>query len=135
MIFSRTFEEHLHRLQQVFGRLRAVGLKLSPKKCSFFQRKVKYIGHIVSDQSSETDPDKTSKILNWLTPTTPEGVRECLGFADFYRRFIANFNKIAKPLSQLMPIPTDSKKSAKKKTAKTWQWGQEEESFRNLMEA
>ena len=136
IVFSRTFEEHLHRLQQVFDRLRATGLKLSPKKCTFFQRKVKYVGHIVSDQGIETDPDKTCKVLNWPTPTTPEEVRKFLGFAGYYRRFIANFSRIARPLSQLMPIPTDSKKSSKRKTSRTWQWGQEEEkAFNELKEA
>ena len=48
IIFSRTFDEHLERLQQVFDKLRTAGLKLSPKKCSFFQERVRYLGHIVS---------------------------------------------------------------------------------------
>ena len=119
IIFSRTFSDHLDRLQQVFDKLRATGLKLSPKKCNFFQERVKYVGHIVSKKGIETDPDKTDKVLHWPIPKTPEEVRKFLGFVGYYRKFIKNFSKIARPLSELMPIPKDSKKSSKKKS-KPW---------------
>lgn len=82
IIFSRTNEEHLDRPQQVFDKLRAAGLKLSPKKCNFFQERVRYVGHIISNQGIETDPEKTNKVLNWPIPTTPEEVRKFLGFVD-----------------------------------------------------
>jgi hypothetical protein len=59
IIFSRTYEDHMERLQQVFNRLRAAGLKLSPKKCNFLMQRVKYVGHIVSKDGIETNPDKT----------------------------------------------------------------------------
>lgn len=59
IIFSETFTKNLDRLQQVFNKLREAGLKLSPKKCNFFQESVKYVGHIVSKQGFETDPGKT----------------------------------------------------------------------------
>lgn len=135
IIFSRTYEEHLDRLQQVFDKLRTAGLKLSPKKCNFFQERVRYVGHIVSNQGIETDPEKTNKVLNWPIPTTPEEVRKFLGFVGYYRKFIRNFSKIARPLSELMPIPTDSKRSSKKR-GKVWKWGSEEQNaFDRLKEA
>ena len=59
IIFSDTLEEHLERLNIVLKRLRECNLKLSPKKCKFMQRRVKYIGHIV-----EVDPEKVEKIIN-----------------------------------------------------------------------
>ena len=58
IIFSSTFEEHLSRLKEVFDRIREANLKLSPEKCSFFKTKVKYVGHIISEQGVETDPEK-----------------------------------------------------------------------------
>ena len=83
IIFSKTVDEHLNRLEQVFQRLRDVGLKLSPKKCSLFQRKVKYIGHIVSEDGIKADPEKVSKVVNWPRPSSPDEVRRFLGFVGY----------------------------------------------------
>ena len=67
-----TYEEHLERLERVFQRLREVNLKLSPKKCEFFKRKVRYVGHIVSSEGIEPDPQKVEKVRGWPTPTNPD---------------------------------------------------------------
>lgn len=74
IIFSNSFE-HIDRLQRVFKRIRQCGLKLSPKKCSLFQEKVKYVGHIVSENGIEADPDKIEKVRSWPIPSTPEQIR------------------------------------------------------------
>ena len=91
IIFSKTYEEHLERLEQVFKRIKENGLKLSPSKCQFFKRKVKYIGHVVSESGVEPDPDKLEKVKTWPRPTNPEEVRKFLGFVGYYRKFINNF--------------------------------------------
>ena len=57
--------------------------------------------------------DKIEKVRSWLTPTTPEHVRQFLGFAGYYRKFVNNFSKIAKPLLELMPAPKKSSKDKK----------------------
>lgn len=93
IIFSNSFEEHIDRLQRVFERIRQCGLKLSPKKCSFFQEKVKYVGHIVSENGIESDPDKKEKVRSWPTPSTSEQIRQFLGFAGYYHKFVQNFSK------------------------------------------
>jgi hypothetical protein len=72
IIFGKTYEEQLHNLQLVFDRIKAANLKLSPKKCEFFKRKVKFVGHIVSEEGIEIDPSKTDKVTNWPKPQTPE---------------------------------------------------------------
>ena len=74
IIFSDTFKEHLDRIERVLLRLRECGLKLNPKKCSFCQEKVKYVGHIVSANRIEADPEKCDKVVNRPTPRTPEEV-------------------------------------------------------------
>ena len=58
IIFSKTVEDHLTQLDTVFSRLKSAGLKLKPKKCSLFRKKVQYLGHVVSDGGIQTDPEK-----------------------------------------------------------------------------
>ena len=105
IIFSKTFEEHIERLDKVFARVRQEGLKLSPSKCEFMKSRVKYVGHIVSEAGIEPDPSKIEKVKTWPRPSTPEEVRQFIGFIGYYRKFIKNFSKIAKPLHELMPAP------------------------------
>ena len=126
IIFSSTFEEHLSRLKEVFDRIREANLKLSPEKCSFFKTKVKYVGHIISEQGVETDPEKIDKIINWPTPTNPEEVRKFIGFTGYYRRFIQHFSQISKPLTELMPV-NNKKKTKKPVKQKEWIWGIEQQ--------
>ena len=125
IIFAKTYEEHLERLQMVLQRLREAGLKLSAKKCKFFQTKVVYVGHLVSEEGIEADPAKVESIKNWPTPTTPEEVRRFLGFAGYYRKFVKDFSRIARPLNDLMPTPV--KKSRKKHVQKAWLWDHEQQ--------
>ena len=68
IIFSKTVEEHFERLEKVFQKIKEHNLKFTPKKCKFFQEKVRYVGHIVSEAGIEADPAKTEKVLNWPTP-------------------------------------------------------------------
>ena len=75
IIFSSTLEEHLERLDKVLTRLIECNLKLSPKKCKLMQRRVKYVGHICSEQGVETDPEKTEKVVKWPVPKNAEEVR------------------------------------------------------------
>ena len=64
-------------------------------------RKVDFIGHVFSKKGIHVDPAKVKAIKNWTTPKTPTEVRSFLGLSGYYRRFIANFSKIAKPLTAL----------------------------------
>lgn len=134
IIFSETYEEHLERLQMVLQRLREHNLKLSPKKCAFFKDKVKYIGHIVSKDGISPDPDKLEKVINWPRPTTPEEVRRFLGFVGYYRKFVKDFSKKARPLTDLMPAPKkSSKRKPKKPTVTSWVWDKpQEDAFQKL---
>lgn len=120
-IFSKTLEEHLERLQLVFDKLRTSALKISPKKCVFCKERVTYVGRIVSNKGIEADPEKTEKVLNWPKPKSPEEVRNFIGFIEYYRRFILNFSKIAKPLAALFPNPR--KKKGHKVQKLKWKWG------------
>ena len=83
---SSTFEEHLSRLRSVFKRLREAGLKLKPQKCAFLQQKVSFLGHVVSAEGIHTDPEKTSAICDWPTPTNASELKGFLGFVTYYRQ-------------------------------------------------
>jgi len=65
-VFSRTFDEHLDRLQLVLIRLKEANLKLKPSKCSLFQEQVKFLGSIISADGIRPDPDKAQPVAEWL---------------------------------------------------------------------
>lgn len=127
IIFGRTFEEHLHNIQLVFNKIKEATLKIDPSKCQFFKRKVKFIGHIVSERGIEIDTEKTDKVVNWPKPRTPEDVRRFLGFVGYYRRFIENFSRICRPLTDLMPSPLKKKTKGKNRQTREWHWGAEQD--------
>ena len=122
IIFGKTYEEQLHNLQLVFDRIKIANLKLSPKKCELFKRKVKFVGYIVSEEGIEIDPSKTDKVTNWPKLQTPEDVRRFLGFVGYYRRYIKNFSLVSRPLTDLMPTHNKKHQKSKSKTKKTWTW-------------
>ena len=75
IVFAPTLEEHEARLMKVLGRLREFGLKLSVEKCVFFQTSVRYLGHVVSRDGVQTNPDKISTLTTWPVPKTLKELR------------------------------------------------------------
>ena len=96
IVLGRTFDEHLRNLRSVLQRLRESGLRLNQSKCSFFQKEVQYLGHIISRDGVATDPSKTEKVTTWPTPTSVRETQQYLGFAGYYRRFVKDFAQIAR---------------------------------------
>ena len=101
IIPGKTFKEHLFNLSNVFERLRKAGLKLQPAKCAFCRNQVAFLGHVLSSKGIATDPSKTEKVANWPDPKSRREVHQFLGLANYYRRFVQDFAKIAKPLHRL----------------------------------
>ncbi|RXN39345.1 Transposon Ty3-I Gag-Pol poly [Labeo rohita] len=125
IVFSRTFEEHLERLDVVFSRLRKHGLKLKPQKCSLLREEVQYLGHVVSVKGIHTDPEKISRVRDWKRPSNVKEVLGFVGFAGYYRRFIKGYATLVAPLYRLTSGDPKKKKRGVKGTsgsAKPFEW-------------
>ena len=102
--FSSTFKDHIQHLRQVLTRLREHGVKLKPRKCQLFKRKVTFLGRIVSKDGYKLDPESTAPVRNLKNtpPRTVGDVRKLVGLLSYYRRYIKDFSRVAKPLYDLL---------------------------------
>jgi hypothetical protein len=102
LVFSKTMEEHEEHLRLVLEKLRSNQLYAKFSKCEFWLTEVAFLGHIISAGGVSVDPGKVKDVLNWMPPTTALEIRSFLGLAGYYRRFIKDFSKIAKPMMKLL---------------------------------
>ncbi|GJU53430.1 reverse transcriptase domain-containing protein [Tanacetum coccineum] len=121
LIYSRNKEEHANHLRIILELLRKEKLYAKFSKCDFWIRIVQFLGHLIDSQGLHVDPAKIEAVKNWTSPTTPTEVRQFLGLAGYYRRFIEGFSKIAKPLTKLT------------QKNKNYIWGEEQESAFQLL--
>lgn len=129
IVFGRSLEEHEERLLRVLDRLEEVGLKLSLDKCQFCQPRVKYVGHIVSANGVATDPDKIEAVAKWPRPTDLKSLRSFLGFCGYYRRFIASYSSIVRPLTELTKGYAPTRRGKQSAIDKTKTYFKEAEPF------
>ena len=135
VIYSTTFSQHLQRLEMVLSRLQQHHLKLKMAKCHFFQREVKYLGHVISAEGVATDPEKTRAVVDWKRPATVTELRSFVGFASYYRRFVEGFAKHAAPLHTLVAELQGPNKKPRPKASVKLQghWSEEcEQAFQTL---
>ncbi|WVZ52193.1 hypothetical protein U9M48_003277 [Paspalum notatum var. saurae] len=107
LIYSKNEKEHAEHLRIVLARLREHKLYAKFSKCAFWLREVSFLGHILSKKGVAVDPSKVEDVLNWKQPETLMEIRSFLGLAGYYRHFIKDFSKTAKPMTSL------TKKNAK----------------------
>lgn len=124
IVFAADYDTHLDRLDYVFSRLSAQGLKLKPDKCKLLRDSVQYLGHIVSANGIAPDPDKVSAVQQWKVPTKPTELRAFLGLAGYYRRFVKGFSQTAGPLHKLLG-GYPAKKTKPRVPGPAWQWTEE----------
>jgi hypothetical protein len=103
-VYSNSYNEHLHHLRQVFEALAKHKLYANPAKCVFNQPEVKFCGHIIGMGTVRVMQDKIQAINEWPQPRTIHHIRQFLGLAGYYRRFIKGFSQIAAPLSNLLKV-------------------------------
>ena len=101
LIYSENESDHEEHLRIVLSRLREHKLYAKFSKCEFWLSKVPFLGHILSRDGISIDPSKVQEVMDWKAPISVE-VRSFLELAGYYRRFIPDFSKIAKPMTRLL---------------------------------
>jgi Reverse transcriptase (RNA-dependent DNA polymerase) len=118
-------DQHIQRhhayVKQILDKLLCHNLFLKPEKCSFKQPSMEFLGIQITQGEVQMDDTKVEKVRNWRPPTNIIEVRKFLGFMGYYRYFIKDYSKIARPLLQLTHLMTP------------WQWkGEEQAAFEML---
>lgn len=121
IIFSETFEEHIHHLKEIFRLLLKAGFKINWKKCQFLKPYVEYLGHVVGQGEVRVVKKKVDAVLKMKRPKNQKEVRSFLGLVNWYRAFIKGCAEKAVPLSRLLQKHTKFK------------WGEEEQKSFDLL--
>ena len=101
LVYSNSKEEHVEHVGKVLEKLKEAGMYLDINKCQFHVKEIKYLGLIITTEGLKMDRKKIDTIQQWKIPRCIKDVQAFLGFANFYRRFIHGYSKIAAPLSNL----------------------------------
>ncbi|GJQ91011.1 putative reverse transcriptase domain-containing protein [Tanacetum coccineum] len=121
LIYSKNKEEHEEHLKLILELLKKEELYAKFSKCEFWIPKVQFLGHVIDSKGIHVDPAKIESIKDWASPKTPTEIRQFLGLAGYYRRFIEGFSKIAKSMTKL------TQKNVK------FDWGEKEEAAFQLI--
>lgn len=101
LVYSKNKEEHVEHIKKVLEKLKQANLLLKPEKCEFYQKEVKFLGFLIGQSGVQMDLAKVEAVLTWPEPTTVKELQSFLGFANFYRRFIKRYSKVAQLLTEL----------------------------------
>ena len=102
VIFSNSWERHLHHIREVFDQLRAAGLTAKPRKCQVGMAQCVYFSHVVGNGLVCPEPSKIDAVMSFPVPQTKKQVRAILGVTGYYRKFIQDFASVAAPLTELI---------------------------------
>jgi hypothetical protein len=102
LIYSKNKAEHTKHLRIVLQRLRDHKLYAKFSKCEFWLDSVKFLGHTISDDGISVDPRKMQEVMDWKPPKSVHQIRSFLVLAGYYRQFIPNFSRIAKPMTEIL---------------------------------
>ena len=102
VIATPTLEDHIDRLDEVFGCMKGAGLKCKPSKCEILRDSIKYLGRMVDRHGVRPDPEAVEAVLTWKAPRTDTQLMSFLGFANYYREFIKGYADKVYPMQKLM---------------------------------
>jgi len=115
LVGTETEEGHNEIVEEILRRLEENDLYIKPEKCMWKVRKIGFLGVIIGPNGIEMEKEKVDRVLSWPKPKNIKDIRKFLGLANYYRRFIKDFARIARPMNML------TRKDVK------WQWGQEQQ--------
>jgi hypothetical protein len=102
LIYSKNEKEHAKHLRIVLHRFRDHKLYIKFSKCEFWLDSVKFLGHTISKDGISVDPSKVQEVMDWKPPKSIHQIRSFLGLVGYYHRFIPDFSRIAKPMTELL---------------------------------
>jgi hypothetical protein len=102
LVYSKNDKEHAEHLRIVLQRLSDHKLYAKFSKCEFLLDSVKFLGHTISNEGISVDPSKVQEVMDWKPPKFVHQIRSFLGLAGYYRRFVPDFSRIAKPMNELL---------------------------------
>nr|GEU34457.1 hypothetical protein [Tanacetum cinerariifolium] len=102
LIYSKNIKEHEGHLKLILKLLKEEELYAKFSKCKFWLSKVKFIGHMIDSEGIHVDPVKIEAIIDWESPKTPTEIRQFLGFAGYYRRFIEGLGAVLMQKEQVI---------------------------------
>nr|GEW17927.1 RNA-directed DNA polymerase homolog [Tanacetum cinerariifolium] len=100
-IYLKDEKEHEEHLKAILELLKKEELYAKFSKCGFWIPKVQFLGHVIDSHGIHVDPAKIESVKAWASPKSPTEIRQFLGLAGYYRRFMEGFSKIAKPMTKL----------------------------------
>ena len=117
LVFSKSLAEHVQHVRLVLQRLLENQLFVKAEKCEFHVPSTSYLGYIISEGQMSMDPSKVTAVSEWPQPTSRKHLQQFLGFANFYRRFIRDYSRVAAPLTALTSTTTRFKWTPEASTA------------------
>jgi hypothetical protein len=102
LVYSKSKEEHEKHLRAILEKLREHQQYAKFSKCEFWLDEVGFLGHMITKEGIVVDPAKVTTVTEWEPPKNTREIRSFLGLAGYYQRFIENFSKIAKPMTELL---------------------------------
>lgn len=106
LVYYKSLQDHHKHIRVVLESLREHTLYCAPKKCEFYRTSVEYSGHIITPKGTTVVPSKAKAIEEWPQPTNLKQLRQFLGLSGFYRHFVDQYGKVAKPFTDLLSANT-----------------------------
>ena len=101
IVFGKTFEQHMSRVEEVLERIKAAGLKLKPEKTEMLQKEVVCLCHVVSGKGVRPNPTNIEKIISWPKPKNAKQVKQLVAMGSYYRRYVKDFASMVRPIIDL----------------------------------
>jgi Reverse transcriptase (RNA-dependent DNA polymerase)./Integrase core domain. len=102
IILGTSLQEHINNIRRIFQILRTHNLKIQLDKSEFLMKEVAYLGHLISEKGTKPNPNKITAVKIYPIPKTTKEIKAYLGLLGYYRKFIPNFAKLTKPLTNCL---------------------------------